>query len=237
MSVPVCFKYKIVFEDKEGLKEALDFFDNLDVIKSFPGKLGRNEMSSVVRWFLPSQKCVNEDFYTIEYYDNQDLSHPESDSVFHNLLKLLVKKKINLSFEARTQTIYPDDAYYSEENYYKCKNGELQQYADLSKIPYDDPFFIIDEPVCDVEELTVAITGKLKYFDDRDDFASFFEEFRGKVASSVTKKVDFLITNNPDSNSSKIKKAKELGVEIISEKDFLCKYDLDQYIFIDEDEE
>ena len=46
----------------------------------------------------------------------------------------------------------------------------------------------------------------------------------GKVTGSVTSKTDYLINNDVMSNSSKNKKAKELGVEIISEQDFIDRF-------------
>ncbi|MBR2070928.1 MAG: hypothetical protein IJ981_05810, partial [Clostridia bacterium] len=55
--------------------------------------------------------------------------------------------------------------------------------------------------------------------------------------SGVTEKVNYLVTNTPDSNSSKNKKAKELGVEVITEEDFLLKYGLNSYLEDDCDED
>ena len=41
------------------------------------------------------------------------------------------------------------------------------------------------------------------------------------MTGSVSKKTDYLINNDKESSSSKNKKAKELGIPIISEEDFL----------------
>ena len=49
----------------------------------------------------------------------------------------------------------------------------------------------------------------------------YIEQRGGKVTGSVTKKTDFLINNDTTSNSSKNKKAKELGIPILAEADFL----------------
>ena len=43
-----------------------------------------------------------------------------------------------------------------------------------------------------------------------------------KVTGSVTGKTDYLINNDVNSTSGKNKKAKELGVPIISEEEFLA---------------
>ena len=49
----------------------------------------------------------------------------------------------------------------------------------------------------------------------------FIENRGGKVTGSVSKKTDYLINNDTESSSSKNKKAKELGIPILSEEDFL----------------
>ena len=50
---------------------------------------------------------------------------------------------------------------------------------------------------------------------------SKIEELGGKVTGSVSAKTTYLVNNNINSTSSKNKKAKELGIPIISEEDFL----------------
>ncbi len=62
-----------------------------------------------------------------------------------------------------------------------------------------------------------VITGSLEHFSNRSDLKSAIEKEGGKVASSVTGKTDYLITNDPGSGSTKNKTARELGVEIIDE--------------------
>ena len=66
-----------------------------------------------------------------------------------------------------------------------------------------------------------VITGSVSHFANRDELKKKIESLGGKVASGVTKKVDYLINNDVNSTSSKNKKAKELGVPIISEEQFL----------------
>ncbi|MDD3277906.1 MAG: NAD-dependent DNA ligase LigA [Lachnospiraceae bacterium] len=66
-----------------------------------------------------------------------------------------------------------------------------------------------------------VITGSLEQFDNRSAMKEYIEARGGKVTGSVTKKTDYLINNDTASGSSKNKKAKELGVSIISEEDFL----------------
>ena len=66
-----------------------------------------------------------------------------------------------------------------------------------------------------------AITGKVNYFANREELVNYIESEGGKVGSSVTANTDFLINNNIDNQSETNKKAKELGVQIITEKQFL----------------
>ena len=66
-----------------------------------------------------------------------------------------------------------------------------------------------------------VITGSVEHFENRAKLKEYIEERGGKVTGSVTKKTDFLINNDTQSSSSKNKKAKELGIPILSEEDFL----------------
>ena len=71
---------------------------------------------------------------------------------------------------------------------------------------------------------TIVITGKLITVKNRNEFKKIIEEYGGKVASSISSKTDILINNDINSNSSKNKTAKNLGIPIISEKDFIKQY-------------
>ncbi len=68
---------------------------------------------------------------------------------------------------------------------------------------------------------TFVITGTLERFANRSELKAFIEERGGKVTGSVTGKTDYLINNDLTSNSGKNKKARELGVPILSEEEFL----------------
>lgn len=75
-----------------------------------------------------------------------------------------------------------------------------------------------------LEGLTFVITGKLEGFSNRDELKEKLESLGAKVAGSVSNSTSFLINNDILSNSGKNKKAKELGVEIISEKDLVNRF-------------
>lgn len=70
--------------------------------------------------------------------------------------------------------------------------------------------------------LVFVITGSVEHFANRNELKDYIEANGGKTTGSVTSKTDYLINNDTASNSSKNKKAKELGVQIISEEDFLA---------------
>ena len=71
-----------------------------------------------------------------------------------------------------------------------------------------------------LDGMTFVITGSLENYENRDELVKVIEDNGGKTASSVSKNTNYLINNDINSNSSKNKKAKELGVKIISEGDF-----------------
>ena len=69
--------------------------------------------------------------------------------------------------------------------------------------------------------MTFVITGSVEHFANRKELQAAIEARGGKATGSVTAKTTYLINNDVTSNSSKNKKAKELGIPIISEQDFL----------------
>ncbi len=70
--------------------------------------------------------------------------------------------------------------------------------------------------------MTFVITGSVHHFANRKELQSVIEARGGKATGSVTAKTTYLINNDVASNSSKNKKAKELGIPILSEEDFLA---------------
>ena len=71
------------------------------------------------------------------------------------------------------------------------------------------------------EGKTFVITGSVHHFSNRNELKSFIESKGGKVAGSVSSKTHYLINNDSESTSSKNKKARELGIPILTEDDFL----------------
>ncbi|MDY5956137.1 MAG: NAD-dependent DNA ligase LigA, partial [Frisingicoccus sp.] len=71
------------------------------------------------------------------------------------------------------------------------------------------------------EGKTFVITGSVHHFSNRNALKSLIESKGGKVAGSVSSKTHYLINNDAESTSSKNKKARELGIPILTEDDFL----------------
>lgn len=65
-----------------------------------------------------------------------------------------------------------------------------------------------------------VITGNLMHYKNRDELTSIIDQLGGRVSGSVSSKTSYLINNDSESNSSKNKKAKELGIPIITEENF-----------------
>ena len=73
----------------------------------------------------------------------------------------------------------------------------------------------------DLEGMIFVITGAVEHFANRKELKEHIESRGGKVTGSVTSKTTYLINNDAASGSSKNKKAKELGIPILTEEQFL----------------
>ena len=72
-----------------------------------------------------------------------------------------------------------------------------------------------------LEGKNFVVTGSVEHFTNRNAVKEWVESLGGKVTGSVTGKTNYLINNDNQSNSSKNKKAKELGIPIITEEEFI----------------
>jgi len=72
--------------------------------------------------------------------------------------------------------------------------------------------------------LTFVITGDVHHYKNRNELKAYIESQGGKVASAVSGSTSYLINNDVTSTSGKNKKAKELNIPIISEEEFITKY-------------
>lgn len=83
---------------------------------------------------------------------------------------------------------------------------------------------VIEEGTQTLAGMNFVITGSLTHYENRNLLKEEIEKKGGKVTGSVTGKTTCLINNDTTSQSSKNKKAKELGVRIVSEEEFLKEY-------------
>ena len=96
---------------------------------------------------------------------------------------------------------------------------DIQEYKNLiSVLTFESPS---KKESNKLNGMKFVITGSLSYYSNRAELVSVIESNGGKVMSSVTKETSFLINNDIESNSSKNKKAKELGIPIITEANFV----------------
>lgn len=82
----------------------------------------------------------------------------------------------------------------------------------------------VEEGAQTLAGMTFAITGSLNHFENRNALKAQIEALGGKVAGSVSSKTTALINNDSTSNSAKNKKAREVGVDILTEEEFMEKY-------------
>ena len=95
----------------------------------------------------------------------------------------------------------------------------LLQYISFEKIADDN----VSK---DMEGITFVITGSVERFKNRKELKELIESHGGKVTGSVTSKTNYLINNDAMSNSTKNKKARELGIPILTEQAFIEQYHL-----------
>ena len=103
---------------------------------------------------------------------------------------------------------------------YFADESSRQAFDDLVKelhIAYDS----VQEDEKKLAGLTFVITGAVVRYKNRNELKNHIISLGGKAAGSVSSKTDYLINNDASSASSKNKKAKELGVKIITEDEFI----------------
>ena len=112
-----------------------------------------------------------------------------------------------------------DVAYKNYKNY--CRNC----YKEIIDLASEFNFKVQDKSMTNkikiLQGKTFVITGSLEKYNNRDELKSVIESYGGKVSGSVSAKTFALINNDIESSSSKNKKAKSLGVQIINEEQFM----------------
>ena len=102
-------------------------------------------------------------------------------------------------------------------------NGNLARYRRLlSYLQVNTPDVSASGDKC--AGLTFVITGDVHHYKNRNELKAYIESQGGKVASAVSGSTSYLINNDVTSTSGKNKKAQQLGIPIISEDEFISKY-------------
>jgi DNA ligase (NAD+) len=99
------------------------------------------------------------------------------------------------------------------------KNVELMKKA-MGFLKIEKPL-VTEESSLKFSGMTFVITGDVHIFKNRKEVQQKIEQLGGKATGSVSSKTNYLINNDINSSSSKNKKAKELGIPIITEEQFI----------------
>ena len=104
------------------------------------------------------------------------------------------------------------------------KNRENQEVFDrlLPELDIEQPSTAAVGNRC--QGLTFVVTGDVFHFKNRNELKAYIESQGGKVTGSVSKSTSFLINNDVTSTSGKNQKAAQLGIPVISEDEFISKF-------------
>ena len=142
----------------------------------------------------------------------------------------------DLAKEFKTYEDFRNAVRDKEYHFYDLPNFGIEMDNFLKTFDYSEAdriskILIIETPVVNntlinnkLQGKTIVITGKLTNFKNRDELKSIIEKAGGKVGSSITGKTDLLINNDVNSNSAKNNAAKQRGITILSEADFIKHY-------------
>ena len=108
-------------------------------------------------------------------------------------------------------------------NWYE-KESNRNSFSDLLKELSIEHVEVKDTSAGSCAGLSFVITGDVHHYKNRDEFKAYVESQGGKVTGSVSKKTAYLVNNDLESESSKNRKAKDLGIPIISEDTFIEKF-------------
>lgn len=105
---------------------------------------------------------------------------------------------------------------------------KLQSFIDL----YNKLEIVNNGPVKEqsMRGITICVTGSVSVFKNRNQIKDIVEMLGGKLSGSVSKATSYLVTNDKSSGSSKNRAASQYGTEILSEQEFIDKFNLSDYI-------
>lgn len=111
-------------------------------------------------------------------------------------------------------------------DYFQNEHNQRVINALLQQLEVEQPVEEAGASLNTMDGLTFVITGSVFQFKNRNELKDVIENHGGKVTGSVTSKTNYLINNDNLSSSSKNKKAKELGIPIITEQEFIDQFQI-----------
>ena len=113
---------------------------------------------------------------------------------------------------------------FGDEMEYKIKNFNYEEADKIATLLHFSQPAASNIINTSLENQNIVITGKLQIFKNRTELQDKIKTYGGKVGSSVTSKTTLLINNDINSTSSKNQAAKQYGIPIITEADFIAQY-------------
>ena len=229
ISEKVCKSFKEIFDGewKNALEKAEAEYGELENREYMPVSIENREYGLFIYVGALSIKYCWGDFCDLEY----------GRIAFNNTLKAIKKQYPTIEYEGLIAFPWSDR---------RC--GGIEQYEVFSNIVNRHNDMVYDsvgealkthlegthlwghEDDPEMDDLFFVITGKLHHFENREEITEYIEDLGATVTGSISKKTTHLINNDPASSSSKNKKAKELGIPIITEDEFICRFgDPDEY--------
>lgn len=206
---------------EEGLVvKATDFYTNIEPnrhnIENFE-KFGKKKVDNLLKAIEKSKEAPLSSFLAALSIRNVGLNtSKEIAKEFKSMANLLTALETN-DFDTRVQNIegLGDTAIQAIRSYFTEENKDLiNEFMTIG--------FSLVEPIVSLGEglkgKTFVITGKLSK--GRDEFVKLIEAHGGKSSGSVSKKTTYLLLGEGEENSSKYKKAVELGIVILNEDQF-----------------
>lgn len=215
---------------KEALSKVEQTYGNYEPeCVSVPADVVKKDYGFFIHVYALDITYNDGDFYNSEY----------GFEAFYSALKNTKSTYPQLEYEGYicgiVSDIHAGDAYQHE---ISTKNS-TKSYDFVGEILgsiFASEMYIPEDPL-NADDTNFAVTGKLKFFENREDITEYIENLGGNVTDSISKKTNYLISNDLDSATSKSSKARELGIPIISELEFVSmfgdssEFDLEQSDF------
>lgn len=196
------------FKDLYHLDQYADALCNID-------GLGQKSVNSILESIEKSRNIKLENFITALGIPDVGLSTAKTIAARFDDFNIFISRALDFNWEDLDGV-----GELTSNKIRKFMSEHIDEIAELGNefnFIYELQDEIVENPF---KDKSVAVTGKLEYF-TRETINARLESLGAKPVSGVSAKTDYLINNDPTSSSSKNKKAKELNIPIITEKEFL----------------